>query len=474
MVLLITHPDYMNFNKGRLGAEEYPADYYKQLLTYIKSRYEGQYWHPLPKEMARFWSGRFRQGSEEKTTENKPEKKNNKAGSFRACMLAYTFYETDGRVKRYAEALAGRGDQVDVIALRREGQPKEETVNGVRVYRIQKRVKNEKRKLSYLMRIVRFFIRSAFFLTRQHLKKRYDVIHVHSVPDFEVFAALIPKLMGAKIILDIHDIVPEFYASKFNVSKNSAIYNTLVHIERASAAFSDHVIIANHIWQQVIKSRSVKDSKCTVLLNYPDTDIFSNTLQKKSNGKFVMLYPGTLNWHQGVDIAVKAFARIADQMPDAELHIIGEGPSRGMLRQLIAELRLEDRAFIKDVVPIDEIGRIMANADLGIVPKRANSFGNEAFSTKIFEFMALGVPVIVSDTKIDRYYFNESLVRFFEAGDEEDLARSMLSLISDRDARERLINNSRQYIQGLNWETKKSEYFELVDRLTNNDVKIAH
>jgi glycosyltransferase involved in cell wall biosynthesis len=79
-----------------------------------------------------------------------------------------------------------------------------------------------------------------------------------------------------------------------------------------------------------------------------------------------------------------------------------------------------------------------------------------------------------SDTKIDRYYFNESIVRFFEAGDEEDLARSMLSLISDRDARERLINNARQYIQGLTWETKKSEYFELVDGMTKNDVKISH
>jgi hypothetical protein len=63
MALLITHPDYMNFNNGRLGAEEYPAHYYGQLLTYIKERYAGQYWNPLPKEMARFWSARSRKGT---------------------------------------------------------------------------------------------------------------------------------------------------------------------------------------------------------------------------------------------------------------------------------------------------------------------------------------------------------------------------------------------------------------------------
>jgi hypothetical protein len=55
MALLITHPDYMNCNKGRCAIEEYPREYYKEFLEYIKSRYEGQYWHPLPKEMARFW-----------------------------------------------------------------------------------------------------------------------------------------------------------------------------------------------------------------------------------------------------------------------------------------------------------------------------------------------------------------------------------------------------------------------------------
>jgi hypothetical protein len=79
--------------------------------------------------------------------------------------------------------------------------------------------------------------------------------------------------------------------------------------------------------------------------------------------------------------------------------------------------------------------------------------------------------VIVSNTKIDTYYFNESLVKFFKAGDEEDLAQCMFSMISDRDARERLTKNSLQFIQGQNWATKKHEYLELVDGLANNDPR---
>lgn len=55
MALLITHPDYMNCEKVRCGIEEYPMDFYRQLLGYIENKFEGQYWNPLPKEIARFW-----------------------------------------------------------------------------------------------------------------------------------------------------------------------------------------------------------------------------------------------------------------------------------------------------------------------------------------------------------------------------------------------------------------------------------
>ena len=56
MALMNTHPDYMNFGGNRLDREEYPAEYYEEFLRYIKDKYEGQYWHVLPRDMARFWS----------------------------------------------------------------------------------------------------------------------------------------------------------------------------------------------------------------------------------------------------------------------------------------------------------------------------------------------------------------------------------------------------------------------------------
>ena len=386
----------------------------------------------------------------------------------RVCMPVYAFYENDNRVRRYAETLVARGDVVEVIALGRPHQSVEEIVQGVHVFRLQRRERNERGKLSYIFRLLLFLFRSAIFLSRRHLRDPYQMIHVHSVPDFEVFAALLPKLTGCKIILDIHDIVPEFYASKFNVSNQSLWFRVLLATERIAASFVDHVIVANHIWRETLVSRSVAAEKCTVVLNWPDPTIFYRRGRVRTDSRFVMIYPGTLNRHQGVDIAIRALALIKDKTPNLELHIYGEGSDRINLARLIVELSLQGRVIMHDSVPLIEVPRLIEDADLGVVPKRKDCFANEAFSTKILEFMAMGVPVIVSDTKIDQYYFDESLVKFFHGQNEEDLARCMLELVRSPELRERLAMNALSYVAKNGWEVKKAEYLELVDRLVSD------
>jgi glycosyltransferase involved in cell wall biosynthesis len=386
----------------------------------------------------------------------------------RACMVAYTGYDSDNRVLRYAETLARHGYKVDAVVLRGEGQPEHEVVNGVRIFRIQRRVRNEKSRLGYLGKLLLFFFRSMFFLTWEQFREPYDLIHVHTVPDFEVFAALIPRLTGSKIILDIHDILPEFYASKFNVSTESLTFRLMVAMERMSIAFSDHVIAANHLWEKRLIGRSVKPSKCTTFLNFPDTRILQPRGRNRNDGKFIILYPGTLTYHQGLDIALRAFSLISQRAPEAEFHMYGFGDQMEYLKSLISELGLEKRVFLKAPMPLRQISSVIENSDLGIVPKRKDSFGNEAFSTKILEFMSLGVPVIVSDTTIDTYYFNNSIVQFFQANDERSLADAMLLLIKNADLRKSLVTNANEFIKKYTWDTNQGTYLELVRSLVRS------
>jgi glycosyltransferase involved in cell wall biosynthesis len=384
----------------------------------------------------------------------------------RACMVAYTFYEKDSRVRRYAELLVKRGYSVDAFALLWEGQSeRQELINGVRVFRIQRRIKNEKSTFAYLRKLLLFFVRSMFALIREQLKKPYDLIHIHSVPDFEVFAAWYPKLTGSRVILDIHDIVPEFYASKFGVSSDSLTFKLLVVVERLSAAFCDHVISSNHIWQKRLQGRLGNRAKVTTILNMPDTQFFHKKGRNRDDNRFIILYPGSLNYHQGLDLAIHAFVLIKDEVPEADFHIYGSGEQLEFLKSLVVHLKLQDRVFIMGSVPLSRISSVIENADLGIVPKRKTIFGDEAFSTKVLEFMTMGVPVIVPDTAVDKYYFNDSVATFFKANDDRSLADAMLLLIRNAELRKTLAHNATEFAKGYDWNEHSIEYMAIVDSL---------
>jgi glycosyltransferase involved in cell wall biosynthesis/peptidoglycan/xylan/chitin deacetylase (PgdA/CDA1 family) len=454
MVLLNTHPDYMCF-EGRQERDEYPVARYEDFLRYVREKYEGSYWDALPRDVARHYREKIPASS--RNTRKK------------ICMVVYAPYESDNRVRRYAETLAKRGDQVDVIALSRDpAASRVEEIEGVTVYRIQHREHNERSKWTYAWRLLRFLTRSSRELRKLHVRNQYDVIHVHNMPDFLVFAAWYPRMTRAKLILDIHDVVPELFANKFPSSFNSVYVACLKMLEKLSANFVDHVIVSNHLWLKTLVARSVPEEKCSVLINHVDTEMFSRHARTRNDDKFVMLFPGSLQWHQGVDIAIEAFARVKQTVPNAEFQIYcgSGGVIRGELQQLAKKLGLEESVKFMKSVPLDQMAQVIANADLGVVPKRADSFGNEAYSTKIMEFMSQGVPVVASRTKIDAFYFEEGIVHFFRSGDSASMAEAILDVVNGQELRESLSRRGYEYVQRHGWDQKKKEYLDLIDSLS--------
>lgn len=398
------------------------------------------------------------------STDSSNSRNSNK--KIRICHLAYTFYEEDNRVQRYVNSLIENGYSVDVICLKRNGQSKKDSLNCFRIFRIQRRNINEKKSTTYLIKIVLFSLRSFFKISFNHLIRHYDLVHIHNIPDFLVFCSIVPKLLGAKIILDIHDILPELYISKFKVKNNSLIFKLLLFLEKLSCRFSDHVIVSNKLWREKLLKRSANHSSCTALINYPDIKIFKPLNgQKDKNKKFIIIYPGTLNHHQGVDIAIKAFSIIKDRIPEAEFHIYGEGSAFLYLKKLIKELKVEDKVFIYNPVPIEKIAQLIAKASLGIIPKRAEGFGNEAFSTKSMEFMACNVPVIMSQTKIDSLYFTDEMVKFFPSGDVNALSEAIWEVYSQPEKTKERVNKAFELIKSENWEIHKYKYLNIIHSL---------
>ncbi len=459
MALLNVHPDYIRFNGEAISTRTYPAAFYEKLLNHVREKYGETYWQPLPMKLAAF--------AAQVRPLRHPRPK-------RVCMVTHSYYLSDTRVIQYAEALAKRGDHVDVLALQPANDaPGQTKIRDVNLVRLQPRLdRKEQSRMSYLFPLVRFLFASARWIAREHARKPYDLLHIHNVPDFMVFAAAYPRWTGARVILDIHDIVPELYASKFGKSEKGLLISLLKWMERLSARMADHVIIANHLWLEKYEHRTGAVGKCSVFINNVDAGIFQPSRRTRNDGKLVILFPGGLQWHQGLDIAIGAFHKIRGELPHAEFHIYGEGDMKSNLVSQAQELGLNGSVRFFNRLPVHEIARVMAEADLGVVPKRADSFGNEAYSTKIMQFMSLRVPVVVSNTKIDRYYFDDSVVRFFESGNSGDLAVAMLELLRDEALRHNMVARAAEYAARNSWNQRKGDYLKLVDDLCGKHEKL--
>lgn len=468
MVLLNTHPDYMSFEDGKARKEEYPAEYYMEFLKYAKSAHKDAYWNPIPKDLAFFW--------QKSLIKPKPHKiKHNIVSSrpFKACLVYYAKFKSSALLYREAKALIEKGYDVDVICLRDlETDKVFDTYKGIKVFGIQARNKREKEIVRYFLNIAFFCLKTAFLLSCLAFKNKYRLIHVTSPPDILVFSALIPKMLGAKVILDIHDIGPELYMRKLQVSENSLWVKLLKFFEKISVWFSDHVITVTDLWKDRLLSRSASAEKCTVLLNVPDEEIFKAFKRRdEKNSKINLYYHGSYEEHFGVDTLLKAMPLIKQKVSKVTLHLFGTGRLKEEYDSLIKEMGLENYVFLNDSVPFYDLPNILRDADIGIVPTKGSTFSDEALSMKSLEYISLGIPIVISKTKVHGYYYKESMVKFFQPGNPDDLAKAVIEIAENREERDRLVLNAQRFICENGWNITKEKYYRILDRIFNQNEK---
>jgi glycosyltransferase involved in cell wall biosynthesis len=289
--------------------------------------------------------------------------------------------------------------------------------------------------------------------------------------------AWVPKLGGAKVILDIHDILPELYCQKFNKTRQSYTAKFALIIEKLSVACADHVIVANDLWKDKLQIRTREaPKKFTTILNYPREELLARAGLKSPTKYFTIIYPGTISHHHGVDIAVKAMPLVIKEIPLARFYIYGLAGNMNYyhhLKSLINSLELNEYVKLFDQVQHEKLLKIYETMSVGVVPKREGIFSSEAFSTKIFDFMAVGLPVVVSRTKIDLCYFDSSMVRYFEPGNHQDLARCIIELYQNSDRRNSMVQKAMQFIGDNNWTVKKDIYYRIIDQLCGSISKHA-
>ena len=383
-------------------------------------------------------------------------------------MIAYKRYVTDPRGRREAEALTSRGDSVDFICLREVGEKPFEIINGVNVYRLPQGHYRGDNKIAYLISYLIFFVHSFMRLTRLFLQKYYDVIHINTMPDFIVFVALIPKIWGKKIILDIYDTVPELYMSKFKLARSHGFVRLLRSVEVISAEFADIVIAVHHPHRELLIEHGIPKDKIRVLLNLSDENIFYPVRRNDPARKdeFNIVFHGTITERIALDTVLEAVKMLRDRISNLKLFIYGEGDYLADIIELSQRLGLDAIVFFsKKFVPIDRMPTLLMKSDLAVVPHKNDSATKYMLPTKLLEYVALGIPCVVAKSQTISCYFDDSAVRFYEPENAADLANVIWDLYRHPEKRGELVKNADKFNKVYNWKSHKQVYYDIIDSL---------
>ena len=392
----------------------------------------------------------------------------------RHCMVVHAYYPlAETRVQREAETLVRAGYDVDVICLRDAGERPRDRWGGVEIHRLRARV--DKRGLAaQLLSYVRFFALATCRLTRLHLRRPYQTVQVHNLPDFLVFCALVPKLRGVPVILDLHDLMPEFFEGRFGRSRPT-IARGVRWQERVACRFADHVITVSEHWRQTLVARSVPATRCSVVMNLADERIFRVAARpaapagRSSGPTFRLLYHGTVTHRYGLDLAVRAVARLREEIPGIRLTILGQGDQMAELADLVRDLELGPHVDLQDrLLPAEELPAVIAGADVGIVPYRDDVFTDGLVPTKLLEYAAMALPCVAARTTAIEDTFGDTVAAYFAPGDVGALACTVRELWHDPGARERLAAGGHTFNRQHNWAEEGRRYAALVADLSRS------
>ncbi len=387
------------------------------------------------------------------------------------CMIVHKNYYHDVRVRRYVESLIKTGASVDVICLAPYHLDEAfEAHDRIRVYPIPIRHGGQSRIgyiLEYLFSFILYFIR----LSVLHVQNRYQVIHIHNMPDFLIFSALMPKIMGTPLILDIHDLMPEVFISKYGEQSNRLILSLLKLQEKLSCWLADEVITVNSICETNLINRGIPPGKIIVVHNYPNSAVFDRNLYLNEcdspREHFTLIYPGTLAPRYGLETVVRALPQLKTQIPEIRLLIFCQNtPYKDELQQLADQLGVLSCIEMKPLIRNEEIPHQLIGADIGIYPAINDVHMSLATPTKVLEFSAMGIPIVSSRLRMVEEIFGDSAIMFFEAQNVSQFTQCVMELYQSPTLRAKLTASAYQmFVQKFSWDHEFRVYFEMLHHL---------
>lgn len=376
----------------------------------------------------------------------------------KVCIVRQKHYPAQRNLRRNAETLVKAGYEVDVVCVGRKGQKKRETMNGVNLHRVIMSYHRGK-VFWYIFEYAAFFIQSSLKLAWLSIKKRYDVIEVHTMPDFLVFVTLFPKLLGSKVVLFMFENTPSLFMSSYNASPSHIVARLLRFIEKISASYADYVFVSDGLpYKKALEKHGIRSEKITVILNVPDDTIINSELVPTTNNGncFRLIVVSVIVERSGIQTLINAIPLLRDDIPMLKVDIVGEGEYHPYLERIAEDLKVKQFLNFTGWVPYEEVPSYIMQADVGVAPM----IHDVGAPNKIFEYFALDKPAIASAHPGVTEVFDNDCVLYFQPGNERELASRILELYYNPQKRASLVSHAQAVYCKCRWPVTKQKYLE--------------
>ena len=387
-------------------------------------------------------------------------------------------YPWDIRVSKICNSLVENGDVVHLVCRNQQRRPMYEQYEGIQIHRLFC-LPRFFSKLNNIFGFPLFF--SPIWLSRIHsVAKRYnaEVIIVRDLP-MALAALMIGKIRGIPVILDMAECYPELIRLiwKFEPFKlvNILIRNPLL------ADIVEKIIINNidHIWVMIEESR---DRLLDKGISKDKISIVSNTpVRKRFNGKssyvpeiiqqhqeaLILLYVGFVNYSRGLDVIIESLPHVIRQGIDVFCVIIGTGTAEKALADKVQQLDIQDKVAFEGWVENKQVPDYVAGADICLVPHHKCSHWENTIPNKLFDYMAAGKAVLVSDvTPMQRIVSDVQCGLVFQSGNASSMAEQIIRL-ADQNLRAKLGAHGQESVRtNYNWNNEVTVMLDSLKKVT--------
>ncbi|MGK3207670.1 glycosyltransferase family 4 protein [Amycolatopsis sp. MEPSY49] len=284
-----------------------------------------------------------------------------------------------------------------------------------------------------------------------------DVVHACNPPDLLYLVAKVLKRQGARFVFDQHDLCPELYLSRFDRGQD-LLYRGVCALERATYRAADVVISTNESYKQVARIRGGKKPEDVfVVRSAPVVERFHEVPvepELKKGKPHLLAYLGVMGPQDGVDYALRALAKLRDEVGRTDWHavFVGSGDAFDDMVALSAKLGLANQVEFTGRIPDEDLVRYLSTADVCLSPDPLNPLNDVSTMNKVMEYMAMSKPIVSFELREARVSAGDAAV-YAPANDESAFAKLVSQLLDDPEERVRMGKLGQARVAGaLSWE----------------------